>query len=204
VSKQAASGSSGSLLLVLAAGAATAGAFLPWAVVSLGPLQATLDGDSGFLEARVGLGFAAFAGLAALANLGARRTVLAALAALGFAGAFAAAAYAWTDLSGSNGGLVALSAGYGLWISLLGSLAGLLAGLLGLRSGSGGMAPMSPAYRRPPVHRSLDSALRPPPGTPATWLVDPTGQHLYRWFDGAVWTPWVSDGGEASWTGERA
>ena len=37
-----------------------------------------------------------------------------------------------------------------------------------------------------------------PPGAPPSWLADPTLRHQYRYWNGAQWTPDVSDDGVQS------
>jgi hypothetical protein len=48
------------------------------------------------------------------------------------------------------------------------------------------------------VEDTVDDAEVPAPPSgmvPAGWLPDPVGRHELRWWDGAVWTEHVSDGG---------
>jgi TM2 domain-containing membrane protein YozV len=58
---------------------------------------------------------------------------------------------------------------------------------------------VNPAASPQAPNPAVGSPIMPPPaGIPASWLVDPTGRHQYRYFDGSKWTEHVSDNGQAS------
>jgi hypothetical protein len=58
---------------------------------------------------------------------------------------------------------------------------------------------VNPAASPQAPNPAAGSPIMPPPaGIPASWLVDPTGRHQYRYFDGSKWTEHVSDNGQAS------
>jgi hypothetical protein len=47
------------------------------------------------------------------------------------------------------------------------------------------------AWTRASTPKLLKAA---PKGTPESWLDDPSGRHVLRWWDGRAWTAWVCEG----------
>ena len=87
----------------------------------------------------------------------------------------------------------AVSAEWGLYLSLLASISLAAASIAWLVAGRGQAPAQQPATAGAPAAFGAPAASAQPSATPADWYPDPQGQKRLRYWDGAAWTEHTAD-----------
>jgi hypothetical protein len=193
------------LALTLAGPIVILGSFTTWGTASDGIASVSVSGTDHGGDGWITLVCGAIGLLIGILSLARRRRGWAVAALLAFLVGGATAGYDMAtlsqNLSGSSGIAVSVTPGFGIWLCVLGSIAGFVAAcfevfqparrstmVLATAAGVPGSA-----YGGVPAQQAYGGGMPAQQAGPPAWFPDPTRQHRYRFYNGYAWTEAWSD-----------